>query len=534
MRSNYMVLLKALLLSTSRINIYKHTTDKKVKGKIAGSIVGVVIIYLMFMAYCIATCIGYGKMGMIDSVPVLNALIISVLAFFFTFLKTNGYLFNFKEYDMLMSLPFEAKTVASCKFLYMYINSLSWYLSISVAMLIGYGIFAKPSIIVYPLWIILTLILPLIPMLLASFVGFLIARIGANFRKTNIVQTIFSILFVILAMSTRFIIESQLKDDKWKSTLTGVSDITRQAGTYYLPAGWFSDAITEFSISGILLLAGISILLFAVVFIIVGRSYRNINSALKSHAAARNYKMKEQKQKSIANAIAFKEFKRMTGSTIYMTNAALGEILATLFGLATLIVGFEKLIRIFVKDAPIDVAMIQPAIPFIVYFFIGMMATTACSPSLEGKNYWIVQSLPIPKKQLYQGKMLFNIYLTVPFSVLSTVLICIAAKVPVLESVFYVILGIALCAFSTTFGCVCGIKFMKLDWVNETEAIKNNTAVTVYLLPSMFITMGLVVGAVFLGMVMNHLVVMAGFIVVALVLAAVCYFRAMVLAEKRG
>lgn len=534
MRSNAIVLLKTLLLSTSRINIYRHTTDKKVKSKIIGGIVGLVIIYLMFMSYCIATCIGYGKMGIIDSVPVLNALLISGLSFIFTLLKTNGYLFNFKEYDMLMSLPFEAKTVAACKFLYMYVNSLSWYLSLSVAMLIGYGIYAKPSIFIYPLWIILTLILPLIPMLIASFIGFLIARIGANFKRSNIIQTVFSMIFVLIAMSSRFIIESQFKDDKWKTTLTGVSDMTKQAGKYYLPAGWFADAVNDFSISGILLLAGISILLFAVIFIIVGKSYRNINSALKSNVAARNYRMKEQKQKGIANAIAFKEFKRMTGSTLYMTNGALGEILALLFGLATVIIGFEKLIKFVVKDAPIDTVILQPAIPFIIYFFIGMMATTSCSPSLEGKNYWIVQSLPIPKKQLYQGKLLFNIYLTVPFAVLSTVLVSISAKVPVVETVLYVILGIALCLFSSAWGLVCGIRFMKLDWVNEAEAIKNNTAVTVYLLPNMFVTMGLVVGVVFLGMVMNHLLLMAVFIVVTCVLAFLSYLRAMSLAEKMG
>ena len=145
MRSNAVVLLKTLLLSTSRINIYRHTKDKKQKGKIVGGIVGLFIIYAMLMGYSIAMCIGYGKMGLTDSIPVLNALLLSVIAFMFTLFKTNGYLFNFREYDMLMSLPFEAKTVAACKFLYMYISSISWYISISAAMMIGYGVYAKPA-----------------------------------------------------------------------------------------------------------------------------------------------------------------------------------------------------------------------------------------------------------------------------------------------------------------------------------------------------------------------------------------------------
>ena len=129
------LLLKTLLLSTNQWNIYKHTGDKKKRRKIIGSFIGTLVIYLMLMGYSIAMCIGYGTLGMIGKTPEMCALIISVLAFVLTLFKTNGYLFNFREYDMLMSLPFETKTVAACKFLYMYVKSLPWYLSISLAMM---------------------------------------------------------------------------------------------------------------------------------------------------------------------------------------------------------------------------------------------------------------------------------------------------------------------------------------------------------------------------------------------------------------
>ena len=188
--NNSIVLLKTLLMSTSGRNIFRYTKDKKKRRKIIGNTVGAAILYLMLMAYSVAMCVGYGQFGLIGSAPVMCALIISILAFMFTLFKTNGYLFNFKEYDMLMALPFEAKTVAASKFLYMYIKSLPWYLSISLAMLIGYGIYARPAIAVYPVWMILSLFLPIIPMLIASFIGYLIAKISSGFRKTNIIQTV--------------------------------------------------------------------------------------------------------------------------------------------------------------------------------------------------------------------------------------------------------------------------------------------------------------------------------------------------------
>ena len=529
--NNSIVLLKTLFLSTSRRNIYRHSTDRKKRGRIIVSTIGTLCLYALLMTFCIAICVGYGKYGLIDAAPVMCALVISALAFVFTLFKTNGYLFNFREYDMLMSLPFEARTVAACKFLYMYLKSLPWYLSISVAMMIGYGIYARPSVIVYPIWFVLSLFLPIIPMLIASFIGFLIARISAGFKKTNLVQTILTLVFVLFCFSLRFIIQDMVRSDKVQATLETASAVTGNAAHIYLPAEWFASAVTRLSLTGILLLLIVSTVLFMVVFLIVGRSYRSINSSLKSHAAARNYRLTGQKQHSVVRAIAFKEFRRMTGSTAYMVNGGMGVILALIVSLLTLIIGPEKIIQVVTQGAPLDAGMLRPAIPFIVYFFIGMVATTACSPSLEGRNYWILQSLPIEMRTVYRGKMLFNMILTVPFMAFSTLCFCIALKAPLRDTILYLILGLALCAFSTAWGCVCGIRHMRLDWENEVEVIKHGSAVTIYMLPNLLVVIGLIVLTVFLGTRMDHRLLTLIMTLIAVVLAALCHRRVLRLAK---
>jgi ABC-2 type transport system permease protein len=530
--NNNILLLKTLLLSTSQRNILKHSQDKKKKKQAVAGFIGAMFLFVMIMMYSIFMCVGYAVMGMIDEVPGMCAFIISVLAFVFTVFKTNGYLFNFKEYDMLMSLPFESGAVAGCKFLYMYIKSLPWYLSISFAMMIAYGFVQAPSVLVYPTWIILSFVLPIIPMLVAAFIGFLIARVSSGFKKTNLIQTILTFIFIIFCFSLRYIVDALFKDDKVGETLEKTSKLTKNIASVYLPMKWFWDAVTKTDILSFLLLIAVSALLFAVVFKLVGKSYRNINSALKSHAAAKNYKMEKQKRRSVVWSIAYKELKRMTGSTTYITNAAIGELMAVLLGLITLVLGFDKIVSTVTAGAPIDANIIHPAIPFIVYFLVGMMSTTACSPSLEGKNYWIVQSLPLEKKTLYRGKMLFNMCLTVPFMVFGILCLCISAKVPVLNTILYLILGIALCAFSTAWGCVCGIKHIQLEWENEVEVVKQGHAVALYLLPNMFVVMGLVVLVVYLGTIMNSNLLMLICILVASGLALLSYLRALSLAEK--
>ena len=526
------LLLRTLLRSTSLRNIYKYTKDKKKKSRIVGNFIGMFILYLLLMAYLIAMCIGYGIIGLTEAIPVMCALTISLLSFVFTLFKTNGYLFAFKEYDMLMSLPFEVNTIVKSKFLYMYVKSLPWYVSISVSMLVGYAIYVKPVWAVYPVWIILSLILPIIPMLFAAFIGFVIAKIGSGFKKTKIVQTVLTFAFVLLAFCSRFIIEGIFKDGKVNQTLESISEMTNKAGSIYIPVKWFSDAVTNLRISDMFLLIGITIVLFEVVFILVSKSYRKINSALKSNVVHKDFKMTKQKKNSVLNAIAFKEYKRLTGSTVYMTNALIGEIIVAIFGIVSLFLGIDSIIATVTEGAPITTKMLLPTIPLIIYFFIGMVPNTACSPSLEGKNYWIVKSMPIESKTLFLGKILFNLYLTIPFTVFSTICICISAKAGVLNTILYLIQGVLLCGFSSCFGCACGMKHMRLDWENEIEVVKQGSAVAVYLFPNMFGTMILVVGVAFLSMSINPILVTLLLSAVIAILTLLCYRRVLSLAKR--
>lgn len=526
------ILIQTLLKSTSLFNAYKYSKDKKKQHRLIGNVMGFAIIYILLVAYSIAMCVGYGQLGIADSIPTMCAIIISSLAFIFTLFKTNGYLFAFKEYDMLMSLPFEVKTIVKAKFLYMYIKSISWYLSISVAMLIGYAIYTKPFWMMYPIWIILSLILPIIPMLLAAFIGFMIAKIGARFKKTKIIQTLLTFVVILLAFCSRWIIEALFKNGNVGKTLEDLSNMTQKAGNVYWPIKWFDGSVVHLNVGDILLLLGVSLLLFEVIFIVVSKNYRQINSALKSNVIHQSFKMTAQKSRSVVQAIAFKEFKRFLGSTVYMTNIFMGEVFTLLLGIASLFVGIDKLLMLVTEDAPITTQMILPAIPLIIYFFIGMLPTTACSPSLEGKNFWIVKSMPIEPKVLYLGKILFNLYLTIPFMTFATLCLCLSAKAGLLNMVLYWVLGVLLCAFSSCFGCVCGMKYMRLDWENEIEIVKQGTAVAVYLFPNMFITMGLVVGVVALSTIVNPMLVTVLLIAVVALLTWLSLRKVLTLSKK--
>ena len=123
--------------------------------------------------------------------------------------------------------------------------------------------------------------------------------------------------------------------------------------------------------------------------------------------------------------------------------------------------------------------------------------------------------------------MLFNMYLTVPFMEFGIIALCIGTRTPIIDTILYLIFGFVLCAFSTAWGCVCGVKHMKLDWENEIEVIKQGTGVMIYLLPNMFVSMILIVVVVFLGMVIEHSLLTALLILIYGLLAFLSYKKVM-------
>ncbi len=540
MKSKDLLLLKTLLLSTSSLNIFRTTKDKKKKSSIVGGWIGMGVLDLFVVGYCVLMAIGYGMNGLGKSMPGMTAVVISLTSFVLTLIKAGSYLFGFKEYEMLMALPFSEKTVVGCKFLYMYVKSLPLNLVISLSFLVGYGISERPAVYVYFLWVILSFFIPMIPMLIASFLGYGIARIGTVFKHWKIVQTVLTFIFVSLMFFSRFFFEKLFRENEIMDIVTNISGAVDNGAAVYRPIRWFEKATNEGNILYALLFIFCSVILFEGVFLLLSRSYKKLNSTMKTGVAKSNFKLSKQKKRSVVQTMALKELKRFFGSTNYLINVGFGYILAIFMAIISLFVGLDKLIAVATQDAPVTTQMILPIIPFIIYFCTGMASLTTCSPSLEGKNYWIIKSLPMTGKQIYLGKMLASLYISLPAQLISTLLLCISAKAGIVNTILFLALGIVLCLFSTTFGCACGIHFIKLDWENEIEVIKQGTAVAVYMFPNMlltFIMAGVSIGISIAGEQMGFNV---SFIAVELVimlfygiLTSVFFARSMSLAGKR-
>ncbi|MDD3339816.1 MAG: hypothetical protein PHS82_13285 [Lachnospiraceae bacterium] len=475
MRSKLMTLLKIQYMNQSSLNALRYETDRRKRNRTIAVYVSMALVILMMMAYSFLMAYGYGFLGMSNAVPGFALVISSVVTLFFTFIKSNGFLFAFKDYDMLMALPFTTGTVITAKFLYMYINNLLFSLCVMVPMGVGYAMWVHPSAITYVIWLVIAVATPLLPMSVAALAGGLIAAVGSRFRFKVLAQVILSLIGVMAIFGLSFSLNGAGSNGEFFRRIGDIGKVMEtQIHRWYPVSIWTDAAVNEKSILALLGFLLVSVGVYGVFVAVTSIKYKTINTALMSHHAASNYKMRKQESHSAIHALVRKEVKRFTSSVPYLMNMGIGAILAVIGSVVCVIIGPEKLL------ASMEINVIPKQITYIVPFAVGMFLTMTCttcvSLSLEGKNLWIVKSLPLDTRTIFKSKMIFNMLLVAPAGIISSLCFAFVLKVDVATLLIYILLTLVSVGFSTTFGMWAGIRFAKFDWENEIEVIKQGAA----------------------------------------------------------
>lgn len=529
------LLLKTMLTSSSNLNVIKHSKDKKKRRRSIWALVGIAYAAIVFGVLIGFVAFGMAKYGQGPIVPVMVASIITLLTLVLTLFKANSYIYSFKQYDMLMSLPFSVKTIVSDRFLLMYIKDLPTVFLVSLSSLIGYAIAIHPSFWMCFSWIILTPFIPLLPAIIATLFGFIIANIGSRVKRKKLIQTVLTFIFVIPMFFLNYIINAVFKNNEIEDIVDKTASSINNLSSVLPSVKLFAKAVNDTNVLCFILLIIISLIVYIAVVYLICVNYRKINSILSNTGSHKKIKAsdKDYKQRTLINSICYKEFKRITGSTTCATNIGIGSIMALLFALIMPFINLQKIIATaYTNGTIVNIRPLALVFPLLVYFFIGMVPSTAPSMSLEGKNYWILKSMPIDNMTIYKGKMLFNIYMNMIPGILAVISGMYAFRASFIEYILGLLMIIVMCLFSTTFGMRCGIKHMRLDWDNEIEVVKQGAAVTTYLLPNMFAAMILMSGMGALVYFVDGKIMALGIILVYSILTLLSYLAVRRLAKR--
>lgn len=517
MLKDVLVLSKLQLCNLFGLNEIRYTKDKGRKIRYwALSLVWLLLI-AMVVAYVSGMVYGLHLLGIGRITPMYLYTIVSLVLLILSFFKAGSLLFSMKFYDVLVSLPVSRHAILISRFLSMYVTNLLLGLVIMLPGVILHGIFAKPGISFYLINLLVILFTPLLPLTLSSIIGAGVKAVSSRMKHKKLIESALLILLVLVFFIVTLVFAPQTENMDVTMLLHLMSTLTDLLGSIYPPALWFMEALRG-NIPCLLLVIGVPTLLFALFIAILAPHFQNICTRLNASHAKHNYQVEHLDADSILVSLWKREMKLYFSSSLYVTNTIIGYFMALLMAGGIAIAGLDSLATV------LEIPQLEPVIlqylPFILTFPLCMMSPASCSVSMEGKEFWQLQVLPVPVKDIYLSKILWTLTLATPFYLISVAVLLFSVRPGFSLAIHYVLLPLVYLLFTAVFGLAANLWFPLLHWENETRVVKQSASVAVSMLGNI---LSLIIPAV-LGILLTvhnlslYLFVVEGIIVLATVI----------------
>lgn len=473
--SNLALLMKNNLINESGINKLKYA-DKNEKLKAFGMALLIIFTMVILSIYGFILCFYLSdfliSINQMELLLVLGILGCTITTFFTSLYKSPSYLFQSKDYEILSSLPIREGTILGSKILTLIISNYLFAAAFLIVPGIVYFIKVKTSVLYFPFLIILTLIVPLIPITFSSIVAFFITNISTKAKKSNLVSIILNLSLVVIVLIISLNLQNVMTTiiQNSNSIIDGVQKI-------YPPAYYFVDALKRGNIASLLIFTVVSIIPISLLVSLFAKNFDKINSRLSETYKANDYKFRELKLSSPVKSLLSKETKRFLSSNIYVMNSSVGMIMLPIFTIAILVVGYDKIAQILEISMFKDMILLQ--ILGIISFCLVLTNTTCVSISLEGKNLWILKSSPIEEMDIFKSKILVNIILTIPISIVSFIALSFKLDFSIIATLLIIVAIILLAIFSATLGIIINLLYPKLEFTSDVAVVKRGASVII-------------------------------------------------------
>jgi len=431
-------------------------------------LVGLSAVYTTIMA------LGFSAIGMIEALPPLLLLLCAFVTLIFTFLKSGGMFFGFKDYDLTASVPVCTGTIITSRLLSLYLFDLLFtYIMLAPALVIFlYG--------AYPLevWVIcflLLLLAPMLPLAIGIFASGIITVLSMKLRHGSIVNILLSLACIVLLIVFSFGMAPHGEAD---FAALGAS-FSKLASQIYPPADYFQAALVGADWEAVLMFVLISVIPILILRCVLCVSFEKINSALFSRRVARNFRLGSLQQSSASMALYRKELRHIFSSATYFLNTVIGVILLVIFGAALLITDPQVMAE--TSGYPGLLSQGGAVMPLFMCFFVFVSAITSVSMNLEGKARWLPFSLPITSKDFFNTKIALCMTMHLPAIFISAPLFAIAFQTDFATTLLLFIIPICASFYIAALGLVVNLKFPRYDWASEHYAVKQSASALITL-----------------------------------------------------
>lgn len=468
-------LVKKQLMEIFRSWFYNSKKNKKrsVETVIAFGVLFVLLMVVvmggMFTLLSFVLCEPFAEVGMGWFYFALMSLLAILLGAFGSVLNTYSSLYLAKDNDLLLSLPIPVQTIMTARLLSVYLMGLMYSAIVVIPAVIVYWAVVSVSPLEVLGGVLLVFLISVFVFILSCVLGWIVAKISLKLKHKSFVTVLASLLGIGAYYFFYFKAQSVLGEVVANALLYG-QKIKKAAYPLYLVG-----RIGEGEVPAMLAVTAAMALLLLLTWICISRSF--IGMITSSGRTVRiKYKERKAKEKGMFRALFGKEMRRFTASPNYMLNCGIGTLF--LFGSGVFLVVKASWIRMAVESFPEEGGLLAAGAAGCICLVCAMNDMAAASVSLEGKNLWITQSLPILPQKMLLAKACVQLVLTE----LPTLFCCVCAWIAIRPSilqgclmVLFPLLYVALLAF---FDLFLNLKFPNLTWTSEIGPIKQSLPVT--------------------------------------------------------
>lgn len=459
--SDFIELTKAFFLSGLQVNRRRQNQKSSFQSL---AILGLVFLFLSFY-YNYTFIQSLGALGISYENYLLMILACDTVFILSTSIaQMQGTIFKTKDYEFLESLPVSKKTIVAAKIASVYIIGVLEDLIISLPALILYLAYTKNFYIGF-LFLIAIFFVEMIPLLVSTLIGTLIALMTAKVKHSNIFTFILYFLFIGLVFIFSFTISSGYGSQLMK--VVNVIPYLRFVEKAFTISTWYYY----------LLFLAINIVSCVVVIFLVSLVYRPLNVMTNRKQFASKYVSVNKIDLDQEKTLLKKEKDMLLKNSKYFTNSFLGPIFGLLISVMFIIMGQQG----GVDEAGIDETSIMLSmVPTMLLLFNSMMASTTSSISLEFKNFEMLLAYPIEPKDIIKNKLKVGLMIPIIMNLIASTIIailtCIFTSFNLILIIEIYLFPLLACVLTAVVGMYFGIKYPQLHFENEMQALKNSKA----------------------------------------------------------
>lgn len=479
-------------------------SQRKITGRI---LIGVIFISILLSS-------GMYTFGIYSTLPVgykdLTLYMMSAVAVVFIFIisitTAQGQLFQFKDFEQLMSWPISRNQVFLTKIISFVGLNFLYQTFLIIPALIIYGINEGMGILFYLFGIVGSFFLTFIPITLASLLAFLIRKLAGNGKYKTLLVNLGS--FVLLGGI--FVCSFSMSNLE----TTVIPTETLQQGyqlvkTYLFPVYWYIKGTIDsniFYLGGSIIFNSVIFMLFIFVF---SKTFISINAQVQEGYKVKNFKLGKTNSNNALSALFNKEIMKVFANSMYFFNLALGQVMLIIGGIF-LIINKSKLNELLGQvgiESSLVVSSFFGLVCSAICLFALMTPTSSVSISLEGKQWWITKTIPVKTEIIFISKALVNAVIIWIPSAIGFLLVSFGFSFSILEVLLGLLLIFVLGIFVGLLGLAINLNFPKLNFDREIIVIKQSMSSFISIMGGMILGALIIFGFIWLSNYLASIVI---------------------------